>query len=232
MLNPDRFEKMLADGLVARRVWEDTAPDGRVMLCALAALSDPVAEAKSTSACPASDLIPWLAELIPWLDDAPSEAAWPELMRRLGRIARALPGVAVETLRRADFACRAVAVRRARRHAPEGGDAQRAIDAVLSLLDRAAVGEMIDDQAWVAARAAALAAAAAAWAAARAAAWARAAARAAEAAAAAAAEAGVAAWVAAWAAWAAAAAEAEADEIAAGMLDVIERAVGLATAIQ
>ena len=108
MLDVDRFEKMLCAGLIVRNAWRGTAPDGREMLCALSALSREVEESKNPRA---ADMPLWLARLIPWLDDAPSASAWPDIMRRLARVARALPGADAEALHRADYACRTVAVR-------------------------------------------------------------------------------------------------------------------------
>lgn len=116
MLDVDRFERMLSEGLIARGAWSSETSDGRTMLCALSALSEDVERACSVSACPADDCPPWLAAVIPWLCDDVSAEAWPEAMRRLGVVAVRLKGISPSTLRRADYECRAEVLEIARRH--------------------------------------------------------------------------------------------------------------------
>jgi hypothetical protein len=230
----------LDQGVLLRRAWTRTANDGREMACALAWMSREVRQAERTDACPATLMPSWAAEMMPWLDDAPSETAWPGIMRRLGAlIDRTTPETWTRRLQ-ATW-CR-IAVEEAMRHADEAA-ALAACRDVMALLDRAIAGDEPSTDEWTVVTAAANAAAAAwaaAWAAANAAAnaaaaawaaaaWAAAATAQAAAWAAAWAAANAAAWAAAAAAWAAAkaAATAAADRMAAAILDALEAEIEL-----
>ena len=176
----DIFDRMLAEGRIIRNKWTDRDAQGRELACWLAALYPPVGEKQDASACPAALMRPWLAQLVPWLDDAGTDAAWPGHTQRFARAIRgvvALDDAADDKLSRA---VRVICVREALSHvtADEWGvrDACQQTIAALESGDHAA--------AWAAARAAedaARAAEDAAWAArdawaaagaARAAAWA------------------------------------------------------------
>jgi len=104
---------------------------------------------------------PWLAHLTVWLDDAPSDVAWPGLIARYVRVLHRLHELAPEHLTKLDYECRAIAVREARSHT-EDPPALVAIDGVLVLLDRAAAGGVVQEIEWAAAEAEAWAAAEAA----------------------------------------------------------------------
>lgn len=222
----DRLEQYLGAGLLLRRKWRDTGADGRHRACALVALYPEVGDG-DYSACPAEEILPWLAHLIPWWDDSGTAEKWPGHMRRLAAIVRRMPALDAETQNRLDYRCRAVAVREAMCHTAD----KRALGVcrnVLALLDRAWRGDIPTPDEWAAARAASVAVRAAraptwcGWAAARAA---RAAARGASAAV----------WAAVWAAsaatsadtWVEAAVEpaAAADRIIEGQMAAIESAL-------
>ena len=102
---------------------------------------------------PAAAMPPWLAHLTPWLDDAPSGAAWSGVIARYVRVLPRLLALAPERRARLDYECRAIAVREARAHT-EDPPARVAIDGVLVLLDRAAAGGTVQRMAWDAAAAA------------------------------------------------------------------------------
>jgi hypothetical protein len=83
-----RLIAALENDVLLRGQWTD----GHERACALAWMSREVRDAEEASACPASLMPQWAAEVIPWMDDAPSAEAWPGLMRRLGGlIDRATP---------------------------------------------------------------------------------------------------------------------------------------------
>lgn len=157
-LNIDRFQQYIDEGRIASGRWLDTDERGREIACFYAALAPDDTDRTEPSACPAEALQPWIAHLLPWLDD--SAATGEERYARARRLVPVLRRVALpehqEALRRADYACRAIAVREARQHAT--GDALAAIDGVLLLLDRAAAGETGAANEWSAAAAAAAAA--------------------------------------------------------------------------
>jgi hypothetical protein len=150
---------------------------------------------------------PWLAYLTPWLDDAPSEHAWPGVVRRYASLARRWHVLDGEAWDRAKVGALLAIVEETRMHASDDAVALAAIDGVLGWLRRGAPEsdrEAVANAAWAAA-----AARTAAWAAAESAAYA---------AAGAAADA------------ARAATRAAADRIAAGVLDAIEREIAEAEA--
>jgi len=155
-----------AAGAIIRKAWSE----GAERACLLSWYSPEARDAQDASACPADAMPPWLAHLTVWLDDAPSDTAWPGLIARYVRVLHRLHDLAPERLARLDYACRAIAVREARAHT-DRPDVLAAIDGVLALLDR---GGEVGEAEWAKARAAwsaaTRAAAAAAWSAAAAAA--------------------------------------------------------------
>jgi hypothetical protein len=207
---------MIAEGRLIRRAW--TAGHDRA--CLLAALSPEAGAAQTAAACPAELMPPWLAYLTPWLDDAPSEHAWPGVVRRYASLARRWHVLDGEAWRRAEIASLLAIVEEARTHASDDARVLSAIDGVIAWLRRGAPHHESTRVRDAAAAAAAAARASAAWAA-----------RAAETAAYAAAEstAFAAAEAAESTAFAAAARSAE-DRIAAGVLDAIEREIAEAEA--
>jgi hypothetical protein len=233
---PERLaslDRAHAAGAIIREAWEE----GAELACLLSWYSPEARDAKDAAACPADALPPWLAYLTVWLDDAPSDTAWPGLIARYVRVLHRLHELAPDRLVRLDYECRAIAVRESRSHTNRPS-VLAAIDGVLALLDRAAAGGAVQRMEW---KAAEKAAAGAAWVAAKAAAGAAGAA-ARDAAARAAAEAvdawaaaeAMAAWTAAagaegaeaaWAAVWAAAARSAADRMADAMLAALENAI-------
>jgi hypothetical protein len=101
---PDRLLALLDRGDLLRGRWTD----GHDRMCALAALSDEVRDARVASVCPAALMPSWLAELVPHLDDCVSIEGWEPRMRRLGESARgwsALDRCAWERVRLAVLLC-------------------------------------------------------------------------------------------------------------------------------
>ena len=99
-----------AEGRLIRGKWSATDAEGRQLLCLYTALvGDPEGR---PDACPASIAPKWIAHLVPWWDDAGSEAAWAGMVVRVARIAGRLHEVPA----RAEWQCRAIAVREAMRH--------------------------------------------------------------------------------------------------------------------
>lgn len=147
----DRVREALRRGVLLRYKWRDVAPDGRERACLLGWISGEVRQQERASACPADVMPMWLAELTPWLDDAPSDAAWPgvvaffaDLLERSGALF-ANPAAC----QRLDYRVRAIGVREARAHvAAESTSALRAINGVLALLDRAALGDVAPEGEW------------------------------------------------------------------------------------
>jgi hypothetical protein len=235
----DRLDRMIRENRVSRGEWTE----GHDRACLLAALSPEAGAAQTAAACPAELMPPWLAYLTPWLDDAPSEHAWPHIVRRYASLARRWHVLDGEAWDRARIGALIAIVSEARTHTGDDAVALAAIDGVIAWLRRgapeserrgvedaaaaAAASSTPAAYAAYAARAAAAARADAAWAAraAETAAYAAAESTAFAAAAAAARAAGAAADAAR-----AAAAEAAADRIAAGVLDAIEREIAEAEA--
>ena len=135
--------------------------DGHERACALAWMSREVRDAESDGACPASLMPQWAAEIIPWMDDAPSAEAWPGLMRRLGLlIDRATPQT---WSRRLQAKWCQIAVVEALQHTTDAAVVE-VCERVIALLDRSIAVDDPSADAWKAA-AEAKAAEAAAWAA-------------------------------------------------------------------
>jgi len=213
----DRLDTTIAEGRLARGEWIGTDAQGRETACLIAALWPEAGEDEDAGACPADLLPPWLAHLVPWMDDAPSDEAWPTLMRRTAATLRQLHRLDSTALRRVEYRHRATCVREAAQHTADAS-VLTVCDMVATLCDRVVDGDEPDDDEWSAAEAAAWAESSAAEAASAAAAAASAATWAAEAASWSAAESS-ASWSAAEAAWAATEA---ADRIVGALLDSID----------
>ena len=226
----DRLDTMIAEGRLIRDAWTE----GHDRACLLAALSPEAGAAQSAAACPAELMPPWLAYLTPWLDDAPSEHAWPHIVRRYASLARRWHVLDGRAWDRARIGALIAIVSEARTHTGDDTRVLSAADGVIAWLRRGAPhheSTCVRDAAW-AARAVAADAADAARAATHASA------RAADAALSAADAARTAAWAAAarTAEWEAAAraatdaAEDASDRMASGVLDAIEREIAEAEA--
>ena len=211
---PETIDVLREQGRLIRRAWADTDTQGKQLFCIYTALAgDPEARPNT---CPASLAPRWVAYLLPWLDDAGSEDAWPSVVRRVVRLAPHLPRLSAGV----EYTCRRIAVEEAMWHvADENAEALAACRAVIVLCRRAEAGDPPSSAEWAAVRAKEEAAAwAAAWAAEEAAA--RTAARAAEEAAA---------WAAAWSMEVAEVrtAEAAADRLSDVILSALEADVGI-----
>lgn len=76
--------QVYAEGRLIRNEWE-AKEGGRQLLCLYTAMvGDPDARPQD---CPAHLCSSWLAHLLPWLDDRGTEAAWPEMVRRVAELA-------------------------------------------------------------------------------------------------------------------------------------------------
>jgi hypothetical protein len=170
-----RLDQFIRENRLIRKAWTGTDAQGRETACLLAALAPECAKGNVIE-CP-SELMPqWLAELTPWIDDAPSEEAWPVIVKRYAALSHRWHVLTPDAWSRLHFTVRAISLRKAREFvsASEVG-VMKVIDDVLALLGRATDGGDVNANEWAAASAAAWAASAAAEAAASAAAWAAAA---------------------------------------------------------
>ena len=143
---PERLaslDRAHAAGAIIRNGWEE----GAERACLLSWYSPEARDAHDASACPADAMPPWLAHLTVWLDDAPSDTAWPGLIARYVRVLHRLHEIAPDRLARLDYACRAIAVRESRSHTNRPS-VLAAIDGVLALLDRAAAGGEVQGMKW------------------------------------------------------------------------------------
>ncbi len=117
-----------------RRAW--TAGHDRA--CLLAALSPEAGEAQSAAACPARVMPLWLAELTPWIDDSPSDDAWPHVVRRYASLARRWHVLDSAAWERARIGALLAIVEEARTHAGDDARVIAAIDGVIAWLRRGA----------------------------------------------------------------------------------------------
>lgn len=102
-----------AEGRLIRGVWSKVDGRGRELLCLYTALAGG-AEARPWE-CPAELCPRWLAHLIPWIDDAGSEAAWPRMVERFVAVAPKLGALAPAV----EWRVRALILREAMRHAKD-----------------------------------------------------------------------------------------------------------------
>lgn len=150
-----RLDTMIAEDRIIRGSWTCSDAQGRSMACLLAAISPEVAESEDPQAwtargsraamCPASVIPTWLALLTSGINDGPSAAAWPNIIRRYAAVIRQAAVLTEEDWRRLDYAVRAVALRVALPHA---GRRSAVVESVLALCDRAARGEVVSGEDW------------------------------------------------------------------------------------
>ncbi len=157
----ERLDQFIRENRLIRKAWTGTDAQGRETACLLAALAPECAKGNVIE-CP-SELMPqWLAELTPWIDDAPSEEAWPVIVKRYAELSHRWHVLTPDAWSRLDFTARAIAVRKAREFVPASRvGVMNAIDDVLALLGRATDGGDVNANEWAAARVAARAARAA-----------------------------------------------------------------------
>jgi hypothetical protein len=130
----DRLDAMIAGNRVIRGKWTV----GHDRACLLAALSPEAGYAESAAACPAEVMPAWLAYLTPWLDDAPSEHAWPGVVRRYASLARRWHVLDGRAWDRARIGALLAIVEEARMYASDHAVALAAIDGVIAWLHRGA----------------------------------------------------------------------------------------------
>jgi len=156
----ERLDTAIAEGRVIHGFWR-REEDGRELVCLLAALSPETAEREKASACPASVMPAWLAELTPHMDDYVSDRYRPELIRRYAALAHRWHVLTADAWQRCEWSSRRVALVEARAHTRD----DRAIDVcnrAIVLIDRCLAGDPPTDLEWEAAAEAASAAASAA----------------------------------------------------------------------
>ncbi|MEM8756894.1 MAG: hypothetical protein AAGF47_03835, partial [Planctomycetota bacterium] len=140
---------------------DDPVRAGYERACLLAAMVPECGTAGDASACPASLLPAWLAELMPAIDDSVSSEAWPGVIRRVAACVRRSGAIDDAGWLRLSAAVRLVAVREARSHVPSENMAPEirqqvldAIDGVIGLLEAQRRGDPIDESAAEATRSA------------------------------------------------------------------------------
>jgi hypothetical protein len=79
------LDSAIAENRVIRKQWRTTI-EGREYACLLAAMFPEVTD--SAGQCPAGDIPPWLAYLIPSIDDSGTLSAWPGMVREFARVMR------------------------------------------------------------------------------------------------------------------------------------------------
>jgi len=141
-----RLDAAIAAGDVIRGEWTRTE-DGRERACLLAALAPVCGVERTSSACPAEVLPPWLAECVPWIDDAGTEGVWPEMIQTFADLLRDSAGAPAELWPRLNLHWRRVAIAETMAHTANltvlGVCAE-----VAALLDAELAGEQIDSEAW------------------------------------------------------------------------------------
>ena len=130
----DRLDALIREDRIIRGAWTE-----RDRACLLAALAPEAGKAQSASTCPAEVMPEWLAHLTPWIDDAPSEEAWPALVRRYAALARQWHVLDAAGWERARIGALISIVSEARAHCPQHEtQTLAAIDGVLAWLRRGA----------------------------------------------------------------------------------------------
>jgi len=99
----------------------------------------------------------WLAYLTPRIDDAPSDAAWPEIIMRYADLASRWNVLSPEDWTRLEYAVRGVCVEEAMKHTDDE-KALKVCASVVDLCKRTARGERVEIKTWKEAQVMALAA--------------------------------------------------------------------------
>jgi len=146
-----RLDRAIAAGDVIRNEWTRTE-DGRARVCLLATLAPACGVRKSAAACPASVLPAWLAECVPWIDDAGTEGAWPEMVRDFADLLRDSASASPEMWARLNLHWRRSSLAEAMAHTANlavlGVSAE-----IAAMLDAELGGDAIDPEAWADVRA-------------------------------------------------------------------------------
>jgi hypothetical protein len=139
-----KYEQIILDrleaGTLIRKAWTGIDAQGRQTACLLAAIAPPCGEYKSSLECPAEVMPRWLASLTPWIDDAGSEKRWPEFVRRFAATSPKWGRLTEQH----EYAIRAIAVREAMQHT-KNGEVLGVCRSVVTLCDRVAAGESVQD---------------------------------------------------------------------------------------
>lgn len=144
----------IREGRLIRHAWTGTDAQGRETACLLAAQSTEVRRAQRSDACPAHVLPWWFADLTVWVNDAPSDEAWPAIVRRYADLAARWHALNATAWDRARVRVLAVLVRGAARGT---GDTHvvAACQTVADLCDRQVRGDRPSNGEWLAAERAA-----------------------------------------------------------------------------
>lgn len=113
-MNIYRLDTMIAEGRLIRYRWLGVTSDGRETACLLAALYPECGDTMSVG--PANDIDPWLAAFTPWIDDAGTEAHWPEVVRRYAAVIRRVHVLDSAAWRRAELRSLLAVLGEAQRH--------------------------------------------------------------------------------------------------------------------
>lgn len=151
----NNIETVYREGRLIRGKWSSVDSNGRQLLCLLTALAgDP---AKRPESCSSDLCPPWLAYLLPWIDDAPAESDWPAIIERLIPLAPHLALVRPHV----EWQVRAACVREAMAHTDDAA-VLAVCESAAGLCEKRGRGESVSDDdmsdssaaAWAAARAA------------------------------------------------------------------------------
>lgn len=139
--------------LVCRGSWEKVEEDGRRLACLLLTIAPETRDCDyeghptfDAGRCPASVLPMWLAILTPWIDDSPSEEAWPDILRRYADVVgRAADRFDPFDWERVEHRVRKACIIEAR-SCIEDIEVHQICDRAIVLCDRAALGDEPSDR--------------------------------------------------------------------------------------
>ncbi len=156
----ERLKQFIDEKRIVRGKWNGTDKQGRHVACLLAAISPEVDAEKSSGACPADIMPAWMAYLTPWIDDSGAEENWWPHVLKYADLAKRWHILTPAAWERAYYRVQRESVIEARRPT-KNSNVLKICENVISLLDRAIIGDLPKKVEWDAAAAAADAAAAA-----------------------------------------------------------------------
>lgn len=148
-----RLDLYIAQGRLIRDKWRDTDARGRELACLLVALVPEVMDEDhgDPDRCPADVMPTWLAHMTPNLDDAVSDAAWPNVIRRYAALAHRWHVLDPAGWRRAEYRVREACVREAMQHT-QRAETLAVCEAVAQLCARVVAGDEPSETAWAQAK--------------------------------------------------------------------------------
>lgn len=156
-----RLDLYIAHGRLIRDKWRDTDARGRELACLLVALVPEVMDEDhgDPDRCPADVMPTWLAHMTPNIDDAVSDTAWPNVIRRYAELAHRWHVLDPAGWRRAEYRVREACVREAMRHTQKT-KTPAVCEVVAQLCARVVADDEPSETAWAEARTAAASASA------------------------------------------------------------------------